>query len=476
MGGRNNGLVPDENPNTGSPGRRWLPAMTIVLLVWLSGAAEALARQDVMAIHSSWLIDGTGASPLADAVVVIRGNRIEAVGTKASVSIPAGAEVIDLPGQTLMPGLIDTHSHLANRSLYPSRFSGFGPANEEMMRVIRAARVLLLCGITTVRQVGERHFNDILFKEAVEAGMHVGPRIISSGLPITVTGGHFATEVDGADAFRKAVRENFEAGAEWIKLTHIDMTSTTGTISSEELEAAVDEAHRLGLKVTVHATGRWGAAMKTAIEAGVDNIEHARPLTEDMVKLMLEHGTTASLTPMAYAGFFPLPETYEVMDTGVTSASEWMDYLNSQVDEYRKAHPENETGDRPFVSPISGTSENWRVERDRFQALKTVQAQYLRAHRLGLRFSLGLDNRLGGMAWQMQFLVDAGIPEMDVIQIATSTAADLIGYGDRIGTVEKGKLADLISVEGNPLRDMSVMTRIRLVVKDGIRYDTLSWR
>ena len=111
-----------------------------------------------------------------------------------------------------------------------------------------------------------------------------------------------------------------------------------------------------------------------------------------------------------------------------------------------------------------------------YQALKTVQQQYLRAYQLGLPFSLGLDNRLGGMAWQLEFLVDGGIPPMDAIRTATSVAAKLSGYEDKIGTVEKGKLADLISVQGNPLDDIRNIRQIRLVMKDGVRYDTLSWR
>lgn len=451
---------------------RPLASLLLLALAWPGSAQEK-----VVALRAALLIDATGEAPIADAVVLVRENRIEAVGTRTSVSIPAGAEVVDLPGQTLLPGLIDTHSHLANRSMFPSRFSGAGPSNEDMMKLVRHARVLLLCGITTVRQTGERHFNDLLFKEAVNAGMHVGPRIISSGEIISITGGHAGEGVaDGVEEIQKRVREDFEAGAEWIKMTHIDMTPETGTISPDELKAAIDEAHRLGLKATVHATGRWGAALRTAVEAGADNIEHARPLTEENVQLMLKHGTTASLTPLAYVGWFPRPETFEMMDTGVKNATEWMEYLDRQVAEFRKAHPEVETTDRPFVSPISGTTEGWRVNRDMFQALKTVQQQYLRAHQMGLRFSLGLDNRLGGMAWQIQFLVDGGIPPMDAIRAATSVAAELIGYGDRIGTLEKGKWADMISVEGNPLEDIRVLRNIRLVMKGGVRYDSLSWR
>jgi imidazolonepropionase-like amidohydrolase len=298
--------------------------------------------------------------------------------------------------------------------------------------------------------------------------MHPGPRIISAGE-------HIGPEVDTADAIRKKIGEYFQAGAEWIKMTHGDLTPTTSQISPALMKAGVDEAHRYGLKVTVHAVGRWGSAIRTAIEAGADNIEHVRPINEDIIRLMLKHGTTASFTPLAYVGWYPTRESFETMDHGVNSAQEWMDYLDRQVGDYLKAHPEALTTDLPFESP-AGAAEPWRASRDMYQALNTVKREYRRAHELGLPFSLGLDGRYGGQAWQLQFLVDAGITPMEAIRAATAVSAKLIGYGDRLGTVEPGKLADLISVQGNPLEDIRVMRQIRLVMKDGARYDTLSWR
>jgi imidazolonepropionase-like amidohydrolase len=164
-----------------------------------------------------------------------------------------------------------------------------------------------------------------------------------------------------------------------------------------------------------------------------------------------------------------------MMDRGVSSAEEWMDYLDEQIADYLEANPDALTQDRPFVSPVSDT-EPRRASRDIFEALDKIKREYRRAHELGLPFSLGLDARYGGQAWQLQFLVEAGIPPMDAIRASTSVAATLIGYGDRLGTIESGKLADLMSVEGNPLEDISAMRRVRLIMKDGVRYDTLSWR
>jgi imidazolonepropionase-like amidohydrolase len=434
---------------------------------------RAFAQERPIALRASWVIDATGRPPIIDGIVIVRGNRIEAVGPRGSIKMPENAEVIDLPGQTLLPGLIDSHSHLGNRSMYPSPFGGLGqrgaPASEQMVKMVRHARVQLLCGITTLRQCGEPGLSDMVLKRAIESGLQPGPRIIGGGE-------HIGPEVDSADAIRKKVDEYFRAGAEWIKMTHGDLTPTTAQISPVLLKAGVDEAHRLGLKVTVHAVGRWGAAIKTAVEAGADNIEHVRPLNEEILQLMLKRGATASLTPIAYlGGWYPPPEMFEMMDTGVKNATEWMDYLDRQISDYLTAHPESWTTDLPFESPASYL-EPWRVSRDMYQALKTVQQQYKRAHEAGLPFSLGLDARYGGQAWQLQFLVDGGISPMDAIRSATSAAATLVGYGDRLGTIEKGKLADLISVQGDPIKDIRVMRHVKLIMKDGIRYDGLSWR
>lgn len=449
------------------------PRVLLVVSLMLAFSAGNGSQERVIALRAAWLIDATGRPPVADGMVIVRGNRIDDVGTRGSVTIPAGAEVIDLPGQTLMPGLIDTHSHLTNRSMYPSPFGGLGqrraPATEQMVKMVRHARVQLLCGITTVRQCGETGLSDLVLKQAIEVGVQPGPRIISGGE-------HIGPDVDTPDAMRQKIGEYFRAGAEWIKLTHGDLTPTSAQIPPALLTVAVEEAHRYGLKVTAHAVGRWGSAVRTSVEAGADNIEHVRPMTEEILQLMLEHGTTASLTPIAYlGGWYPGSEVFEMMDTGVKNATEWMDYLDRQIAEYLKAHPEAWTTDLPFNSPADDV-EPWRPSRDMYQALETVQQQIRRAYTLKVPFSLGLDARYGGQAWQLQFVVESGIPPMDAIRSATSVAATLIGYGDRLGTVEKGKLADLISVQGNPIEDIRVMRQIRLVMKDGVRYDTLSWR
>lgn len=461
-----------------------IPPARFVAALLLAAICQPLLAQNprpaerVLVITPGWLVDATGAPPRPNMAVVVRGSRIERIEPRDRLAPIPGATTIDLPGRTLLPGLIDTHSHFVLRyadggvsGLYEQREA---PPNVQMLKVVRTARVQLLCGITTVRQAGEPNFNDVLLRDAIRDGMHVGPRIIATGPHITNTGSHNAGNVFGVDgevAIKQAVRRNVQRGAEWIKLTQLDATPDAGQMAFDDIKAAADEAHRLGVKVTMHATGRWGSAIRTAVEAGVDNIEHARPLTEDIVALMLKHGTSASLTPYVYIGWRPTPATWRTMDDGVSSGEEWMTFLAGQFAAYRRAHPDQETTDRIYEDNEPG-----RAQRDMFQAVKTVQRQYLHAWKSGLPFSLGSDGFYGVLNLQLEFLVEAGIPPMVAIQSATSVAARLVGYGDRLGTIEAGKLADMIAVEGNPIDDMTSMRRVRFIMKDGVRYDHLSWR
>ena len=437
----------------------------------------AHTQERVVVLRPRWIVTATSEQPLVDGVVVVRGSRIDAVGARDKTTIPPGAEIVDLPNQTLLPGLVDTHGHLVLRyaagGVTGLNAQRSAPPNEQMLKVVRTARVQLLCGVTTQRQAGEPNFNDLLLRDAIRDRMHVGPRLISAGVVITPTGGHgqYAAGTDGVDAMVAAVRESFHRGTEWIKLAHTDVTPKTAHIAPAEMRAAVEEAHRLGMKVTVHATGRWGSAMRTAIEAGADNLEHARPLTPELVALMLKHGTSASLTPMAYIGWRPTADTWRMMDGGVQTAEQWMNYLAREYATYRQAHPQQETEDRPYEDNEPG-----RAGRDMFQGVRNVQQEYLHAWKAGLPFSLGSDGFYGTLTLAIEFLVEAGIPPVAAIQSATRNAAALIGYGDRIGTIEPGKLADLISVEGNPVEEIQAMRRVRLIMKEGERFDSLSWR
>lgn len=324
-----------------------------------------------------------------------------------------------------------------------------------------------------MRMVGEQHWNDIYLKRAVETGQVPGPRMILGGEPISSTSGHGSPQnwVDGPWDGVRAVRENFGQGVEWLKLLLIDRTPNATLFSPEELKAMVDEAHRVGMKVTAHATGRWGSAIRAAIEAGVDNIEHARPMTDDIIRLMVQRGTTVSLTPLVYVGFRPDATTWQYLDAVAKGPGDWVEYGRKQFFDFRKTHPEVESTDRPYVS-----EDFTRAGRDFFPSIATQQREALAAFQSGVPVSLGLDTvYYGTIGNAIEFLIEGGFAPMDAIRAATAVAAKNIGYGDRLGTLEKGKFADLISLRADPLTRRWAWNTIHFVMKSGQRYDTLSW-
>ena len=457
--------------------RRCVVAVGLLLVPFASGVGQ----DRLVAIKARQIIDGTGRAPIANGVVLVRGDKIDAVGTASSVSIPAGAEVIDLGEETLLPGLIDTHGHLSlrfgitdqNGAVMTLGQGQAQPDGIQMLRMVRDARAALLCGVTTMRMVGEEHFNDVYLKRAVESGQVPGPRMILGGEPISSTSGHGSplNWVDGPWAGVKAVRENFGQGVEWQKLLLIDRTPNATLFSPEELKAMVDEAHRLGMKVTAHATGRWGSSIRAAIDAGVDNIEHARPMTDDIIKLMVQHGTTASLTPLVYVGFRPDASTWKFMDNVAKGPGDWIEYGRKQFFDFRKAHPEVENTDRPYIS-----EDFTRSGRDFFPSIATQQREALAAFKAGVPISLGLDTvYYGTIGNAIEFFIEGGMAPMDAIRAATAIAAKNIGYGDRLGTLEKGKLADIMSLRANPLTQRWAWNTVHLVMKGGQRFDMISW-
>lgn len=435
--------------------------------------AEAADR--VIAIKAARLIDGTGKPPITNAVVIVRGKQIEAVGVSGKVQIPKDAEVIDLKDETLLPGLIDTHTHLSYRVNFRGQRLGaqiIEPQPQQLMRMIRNARTQLLTGVTTVRMTGENDFSDFTVREAIEVGLHPGPRIVPSGIPVTSPHGHGPSIwwKEGADDIRKAVQANAEKGAKFQKLLMIDVDPEKAQMSLEDTKTAVEEAHRLGLKVTVHCTGRWGSAIRTAILAGADNIEHARPLSPEMIKLFVEHKTSISLTPVVYIYRFQ-GELWENFDNS-KSGAEWNRKFRELFYNYRKANPNIETEDRVMQS----AEEPERAKRDYLPAIKTSQQEVLSAHKAGVPISLGQDSLTGTLPVGMEYLVEAGFTPLEAIRAVTAVPARLIGLGDQIGTLEKGKVADIISVRGNPAQNIRDVANVHLIMKDGIRYDGLSWR
>ena len=324
-----------------------------------------------------------------------------------------------------------------------------------------------------MRMTGENDFTDLVVRDAIADGLHPGPRIVPSGIPITGPHGHGPSIwwQEGPENVRTVVEANAAKGAEWQKLLMTDIDPNTAQMTLEDTKAAVDEAHRLGMKVTVHCTGRWGSAVRTAVLAGADNIEHARPLTPETIRLIIENNVSISATPIVYIGC-PRPKNYWDLLDGVENGEQWNRLVHEMVYKFRQEHPEVETQDQPYQSE----AEPERAKRDYRPAIRTRQRELLDAHKAGIPMSLGQDSLVGTIPLAMEYLVEAGFTPLEAIQAATSVAAKLIGYGDRIGTLEKGKSADIISVRGNPARTIRDMLKLHFIMKEGVRYDTLSWR
>ena len=404
----------------------------------------------MQALVGATLIDGTGRPSLTDSAVLVDNGRIEAVGSRAAVTLPPGADVIDLAGLTLLPGLIDCHDHLASHGYEVARRFGLAePPSTAHVRTARVLELVLTRGYTTMRDAGGL---DIGFKLAIEEGLISGPRLVLATSPISPIGGladrvapsGYSSQyyhgfpdpnlpsgvVTGVDEVRKKVREVVKAGADVVKF------ATTGGAASrrghgpkevefdrDEIEALVQEASALGRRTMCHALG--GPGLRMAIEAGVGSIEHGTYLDED-----------PDLIPM-------------MADKGI--------FFDPTFTVYRY-HSERGTP--------HGQERARELQRHHVESLRQALAA-------GVRVAAGTD--AGGWghphnAVEAEYLVDAGMTPMQALQAATAVAAQCLGMEKEIGTVEKGKLADLLAVEGDPLADITVLQdvdRVRLVLKGG---------
>ena len=377
-----------------------------------------------IAIHHVRLIDGTGQA-IEPATVIVRDQRIAAIGLSRTVSIPRGATLINGRGLTVLPGLIDCHVHLC-LGAEPDVVKAIGketPA-ETLLKAARLARQTLEAGVTTVRDVGSRDHAIFALKGAIDKGLTPGPRIVGAGLAVCMIGGHarfIGQEVEGSEQVRKAVREQIEAGAEVIKVIASGGVLTPGTspdqaqMTLEELRSAVEEAGRAGRKVAAHAHG--AAGMKNAINAGVHSIEHATLMDEEAVDLMQSHGVYMVPTLSALATTAACRRGCGIPDSALEKAR---------------------------------------------AMTKRHQASFRQAHRRGLLIAMGTDagtpfNAHGDNAQELDRMVAYGMSPMEAILASTSAAARLIGIEDQVGTLAPGKEADLLLVEGNPLRKIELL-------------------
>ncbi|HET6763741.1 MAG TPA: amidohydrolase family protein [Longimicrobiaceae bacterium] len=404
-------------------------------------------------LRAARLVDGTGAAPVRDGVVVVTGDRIVAVGAASSVQVPAGARVYDLGDATLLPGFIDAHVHLVGRTL------GDPGADDAAVRDLDAfapvisvenARRTLMAGFTSVRNVGAPAFGDLALRQAIEGGYVVGPRIQGAGHAIGITGGHcdengfrpgiaegdYRTGIaNGVDEVRAAVRYQSKFGADVIK------TCATGGVLSEgdavgvpqytfeELKAMVDEATKLERRVAAHAHGAEG--IKIAVRAGVTSIEHGSFLDEEGATLMAQHGTY--LVPTLSAG--------EAADRAATA----------------------------------GVLTGLRAEKAHAAAAAMRRAiRIAMAHRVPI--ALGTDagvGQHGANGHEFALLVQwGGLTPMQAIQAGTLTAARLLGWDARVGSLAAGKLADVVAVPGDPTADVTRLEHPVFVMKNGVVYRT----
>lgn len=413
--------------------------------------SSVVSAQQTTVLRAARMIDGTGASTVANAAIVVTGDRIMAVGPAATVAVPAGARVLDLGDVTLLPGFIDTHTHIIGRTLgdpladlavvkdYPSYGAIAGVAN---------ARSTLLAGFTTIRVVGSSNFDDMALRQAITDGRVPGPRMQNGGHSLGITGGHCDENgfrpglirlgpsegvADGPEQIRAAVRHQVKGGADVIK------TCATGGVLSEgdavgvtqytyeEMKALVDEATKLERKVAAHAHGTEG--IKIAVRAGVSSIEHGSFLDEEGAKMMAQRGTF--LVPTMMAG--------------------------EAVERFAK----------------SGVLKGLRAEKALAAGAQMRKATRIAvANRVPIAF--GTDAGViphGTNAREFGLLVDwGGLAPMAALTAGTMNAAKLLGWEARVGSLASGKLADIVAVPGDPLADIHVTERVNFVMKDGVVY------
>ena len=415
-------------------------SLVIASAMLLLGAQTA--PPPAIVVRAAHLVSATGGAVSSPGLVVIRGDRIEAVG--GSATIPSNARVVDLGGATLLPGLIDLHTHLTSTGVHWEEELLKTTPGQAALHGARNALVTLMAGFTTCRDMGPTWpYVDIDLRKAIDEGVVPGPRLLASGNYVSPTGGagdarQFSIYVDvpivknladGPDEIRKAVRTNLKQGADFIKILGTGAVLSKGvppdaqSYTEDEMRVAVEEAARWGRHVAAHLHGTEG--IKAGIRAGVRTIDHGSMMDEEAVDLLRTH----------HAYFVPTLYTSESISA------------NANVPESEKARSQQ------------------------IKALKDRSFQLVLKARLPIGFAT--DAAVvphGENAREFAYRVRLGQSPMDAIVSATRTAAEILGWSDRVGTIEPGKFADLIAVAGDPLRDITELERITFVMKGGIVY------
>ena len=425
-----------------------LLACAPVAMDFAQDTSVATTPAPITVIHCPKLFDSTAGKMLGPSSVFIVADRFDKVepGTQS----PPDATVIDLAAATCLPGLIDDHVHLDDQ-FGKNTYAEAAHTNfaDQVLKSTLYARRTLMAGFTTVRNVGDTGYDTVALRKAVAAGTVVGPRIYTAGPAISTTGGHadhtnglsmdlqgdpgpLQSIFNGPDEARKVVRLHYKEGADLIKAMPSGGVMDLGTngsgpqMTEDEIRAIVETAHDYGMKVAVHAHG--AEAIRRSVVAGVDSVEHGTFMDDADIQLMKEHGTF--YCPTVYTGQFVAEQAK------------------------KGAYPPTVAKKALEVGP---------------QIMKTVT----RAYKGGVKFAYGTDAGVypHGQNWEdFIYLVKAGLPPAYTLQMATINAARLLGHDDELGAVASGKYADLVAVPGDPLDDITVMSKVSFVMKAGVVY------
>jgi imidazolonepropionase-like amidohydrolase len=394
-----------------------------------------------VAVHAGHRLEVKTGKLLADQMLVIEDGRIISVGAAAEAKIPADAVRIELSGATVLPGLIDAHTHLTMEPKFGYETLAISVPREALLGA-KNARLTLLAGFTAVRNVGASGFTDVALRDAINAGDVPGPRLLVSGPALSITGGHCDNNLlpseyhavsdgvaDGVAAVQHKVRENIKYGADLIKVCATGGVLSLGDnpqhsqFAEEELKAIVADAHRLGRKVAAHAHGAEG--IRWAAEAGVDSIEHGSYIDDAGIAVMKQHGTF--LVPTLYLG-------------------DWM------MDNAGLTH---------LPPPLLAKAQ---------EVIPAARKNVAHAFASGVKVAFGTDAAVyphGLNAHEFAVMVRLGLTPLQAIQAATVNAADLLGWPGKVGTLEPGAWADMVAVDGDPVKDVTTLERVKFVMKGG---------